>query len=152
MTTRNHVVEEARRWLGTPFQHQGHSLGLACDCAGLIRGVAMRLKLVSADFMSSEAALPFLGYPTDPYQGLMERACHAFMLPISIDSAKAGDVVLMKWKGDPRHLAILVPYAIGGLAMIHAYNRATPPSVVEHRFSDVWRARVVEAFALPGVA
>ena len=34
------VVKEARTWIGTPFVHQGRTKGLACDCLGLMIGVA----------------------------------------------------------------------------------------------------------------
>ena len=41
MTTnsRDRLVLEARRWIGTPYQHQASLKGAGCDCLGLIRGV-----------------------------------------------------------------------------------------------------------------
>ncbi|HEX4298393.1 MAG TPA: peptidase P60, partial [Devosia sp.] len=33
------VVAAARQWLGTPYRHQGATLGAGCDCLGLLRGV-----------------------------------------------------------------------------------------------------------------
>lgn len=37
--TRGRLVDAARRWIGTPYQHQASLLGAGCDCLGLVRGV-----------------------------------------------------------------------------------------------------------------
>jgi NlpC/P60 family putative phage cell wall peptidase len=39
MITRMEIVEEARRWIGTPYVHQASCRGSGTDCLGLIRGV-----------------------------------------------------------------------------------------------------------------
>ena len=33
------IVNEAKSWVGTKWQHQQALKGVACDCAGLVRGV-----------------------------------------------------------------------------------------------------------------
>lgn len=33
---RQRLVEEARRWLGTPYKHRGAVLGAGCDCVQLL--------------------------------------------------------------------------------------------------------------------
>jgi NlpC/P60 family putative phage cell wall peptidase len=33
------ILEEARSWIGTPYQHQASLKGVGCDCIGLVRGV-----------------------------------------------------------------------------------------------------------------
>ena len=33
------ALAEARRWIGTPYQHQASVLGAGCDCLGVLRGV-----------------------------------------------------------------------------------------------------------------
>jgi NlpC/P60 family putative phage cell wall peptidase len=33
------IVDEARRFIGTPYRHQASQCGLGCDCLGLVRGV-----------------------------------------------------------------------------------------------------------------
>jgi len=35
----NAIVTEARRWIGTPYVHQGSLCGAGSDCLGLIRGI-----------------------------------------------------------------------------------------------------------------
>jgi len=36
---RRAVVEEARRWIGTPFKHAGRIKGVGADCNGFLAGV-----------------------------------------------------------------------------------------------------------------
>ena len=33
------IVDEARKWIGTPYRHQASRMGVGADCLGLIRGV-----------------------------------------------------------------------------------------------------------------
>jgi NlpC/P60 family putative phage cell wall peptidase len=148
MTTRADVIAEARRWMGTPFQHQGRTRGLGCDCRGLVGGVAVALGLVPptwwADFDQR-----FGGYPTQPPPGMMARACDAFMVPT--DDPQPGDVVIIAFASDPQHMGILADYAHGGLSLIHAIAYGSA-GVREHRLSPTWRALVTRAYILPGVA
>jgi hypothetical protein len=71
------------------------------------------------------------------------------MARVDAASIDVGDVVLMRFSNHPQHLAIIGDYAHGGLSIIHAY--APSRRVVEHALSDVWRALIVSAYALPGV-
>ncbi len=148
-STREQVVAEARSWLGTPFAHQGHVKGIGADCAGLVAGVAIALGLLPADWWQRDFA-PHAGYPRTPGAGLMPAVCRRFLRHLEPMHARPGDVLLLRFSTEPQHLGIVTPYHLGGLAMIHAYSRSS--AVVEHRLADVWRARVVAAFALPGVA
>ena len=150
MVTRQDIINEARSWLGTPFIHQTHRKGVGADCGGLIGGICIGVGLFPPNWWRTEF-VEHAGYARTPSNGMLEAICRRFMRPIALADAKPADVLLMRFKQEPQHLAILVPYYHGGLAMIHAYSRAKPPGVVAHRFADVWRARVVEAFALPGV-
>jgi len=148
MITRAAVVAEARTWLRTRFAHQAHTKGVASDCGGLVGGVCIGAGLFAPTWWDTEFK-EHCGYSRIPSNAMLEAICHKFMVPISLNAAQPADVVLMRFETEPQHLAILTPYLHGGLAMIHAYSRAG--EVVEHRFSNGWRARVTEAFALPGV-
>lgn len=147
---RDSIVAEARTWLNTPFQHQAHAKGLGVDCGGLVASVGVAV----GAFPEESWAMMFaehVGYSRTPANGALEAICYQFMKPIPTDSAREGDVVLIRFQDEPQHVAILAPYVYGGLSIIHAYSRAAPGRVVEHRMADVWRARVAEAFAYPGV-
>lgn len=137
MTTRAEVVAEARRWVGTPFRHQGRTLGVACDCAGLVLGVAHALGLSS--FVFSE-------YGRDPV-GTLKALCDEHM--IQTNEQAAGHVALMRFDSEPQHLAILGDYPHGGLTLIHAASQFK--RVVEHRLDPKWQGKIVAIYRLPGV-
>lgn len=152
MITRADVVAEARSWLATPFLHQQHTKGLATDCLGFIGGVAVGVGVFPATAWA-DAFSEHASYGRLPYAGRLLAACHKFLIPIEIDAAREADILCMRFTGEPAHVAYLAPYALGGLSLIHAWSRARPQAgVVEHVFDRKWRSRVVEAFALPGVA
>jgi NlpC/P60 family putative phage cell wall peptidase len=151
MTTRADVVAEARTWIGTPWQHQAHAKGIGADCAGLIGGVAVALGLVPADWWDTAAA-PHAGYSRQPSGDGLLRVLDRFMLRISTAAVQPGDVAVMRFRRDPQHLGIVVPYAAGGLALVHAMNGGAVREVSEHRIDERWYARMMHAYALPGVS
>ena len=56
-----------------------------------------------------------------------------------INAALPGDVFLIKFNGQPQHLAIFT-----GDSIIHAYEKAG--KVVEQRFADVWRKKIAGVY------
>ena len=109
-------------------------------------GVAVALGLLPADFWQ-RAAAPFAGYSKQPHDGHLELACDAFME--RVETPHIGDVLGLRFADEPQHLAILVDHP-QGLGIVHALQSSA--RVVEHRFADVWRSRVAQAWRLPGVA
>ena len=146
MTTRADVCTEARRWVGTPFAHQGRTRGLGCDCRGLVGGVAVALGLVGADWWD-QFDLHFGGYPEQPPAGLMAKACDTFMQRTAVP--EPGDVVVLAFHLDPQHMGIITPYPHGGLAIVHALHVR---GVREHRLAHTLAAKITQAYRLPGVA
>ena len=142
MIKRAQVAAEARTWLDTPWQHQARLRGVGCDCVGLVIGVARELQLIDFGFDIN-------AYKRIPDGTEIVTQCHAHMARVDAASIDVGDVVLMRFSNHPQHLAIIGDYAHGGLSIIHAY--APSRRVVEHALSDVWRALIVSAYALPGV-
>lgn len=140
MVTRAQFVAEARTWLGTPFQHQARVRGAGVDCVGLVIGVARDLGL---------ADVRIADYPRTPQASRLLVECRQHMTPIALADARPGDVLLMRFRRDPQHVAVVADYVHGGLSIVHAYEGAG--AVVEHRLDDAWLARVVAAFAVPGV-
>jgi len=134
------VVAAARAWLGTRWQHQAALKGVACDCAGLVLGVARALGL----------AVPQSVPPYDrrPDGVMLQALCATHLLPAPAAPAP-GQVLLFRFDAAPQHLGI-VGDGPGYLTLIHAH--APDRRVVEHRLDDTWRARLVAAYALPGVA
>ena len=143
MIARAAVVAEARRWIGTPYQHQGRMHGVGVDCLGMLICVARELGVVATDFDIN-------GYPRQPDGQTFQAGCAQYMLAIEAADALPGDVVSIAFNGHPMHAAILGDYAHGGLSMIHALFRAR--KVAEHRLDDLWLSRVVGWHRMSGVA
>ena len=142
--TRAQVVQEARKWLGTPFHHQARLRGVGVDCAGLVIGVARDLSLVPADF-DVEA------YPPSPDGKTLLRLVQMHMTVLAIDQAMSpGDVVVVRFGADPQHLGIVGDYRHGGLSIIHAASDAG--RVIETRLMFHSAMHFVAAARLPGVA
>lgn len=142
------VVAEARRWIGTPYHHQAHERGVGCDCAGLVAGVAVALGLVPRDFWQVHGH-ELSGYGRDPVGERLLDVLRRFMTEVAPESAAAGDVLALRFRRLPQHLAIVVPHVAGGAAIVHAIGSG-PGAVVEHRLDEAWRRRTVAAFRYPG--
>jgi NlpC/P60 family putative phage cell wall peptidase len=132
------VVAEARRWIGTPYQHQARLHGVGVDCAGLIIGVARELDLAYVDVQ---------GYGRIPHQGMLRRICDEHLL--RIDDIEPGCILLMGFLLGPaqeQHLGIYT----GEDSIVHAYAHAG--ACVEHRYSSAWRSRTRQIYRYAGVA
>ena len=136
------IVAEARRWLGTPYQHQASVIGVGADCLGLLRGVWRGL--IGPE---PEKAPPYTPDWAEARgsDDLME-AARKWLREIPISEARAGDVLLFRMGlGAPaKHVAI----ASGGDRIIHAY---WVRSVCETRLVPWWQRRIAGAFSFPGV-
>jgi cell wall-associated NlpC family hydrolase len=128
------IIAAARAELGTPFRHQGRIPGVALDCAGLAVVVARHWYDVDEP----------RAYGRSPHLGLLQQWVEAQSF-IEPGQAVAGALLLMRFSTEPQHLAICA-----GQTIIHSYGKSK--LVVEHNFSDVWRARVVRAYQFEGMA
>lgn len=137
--TRAQVIAEARSWVGTPFHHQGRLKGVGVDCAGLLICVGKELGLSDFDVT---------GYARVPDGRMLQAHCDAHLIRIARDEVRPGDVLLMRWRRYPQHVAIM---ADGGepCSIIHAYEDVG--RCVEHRLDETWAARIVQAYRIRGV-
>lgn len=124
------IIAEARKWLGTPFGHRGRTFGKACDCVGLLFGVARGLGLPCREM---------LDYAANPHPRAMQEELQDQMESIPIRSASLGDVYHMAWGRYPQHVAIITDVGI-----IHSWKGVG--KVVEHPLDDIWRGRVRGAY------
>lgn len=105
---RQAVFAEAKRWLETPWLHHQLQKGVGCDCVGLVVGVGNHA--LGMDFhWDLPEALPFKGYSQNPEPDRMRRGLCTFLDFVSIKykDAKMGDVVWLRVRNEPQHLAIL---------------------------------------------
>jgi len=142
--TATEVVAAARRWLGTPYQHQASLIGVGADCLGLVRGVWR--EVVGPEPEAVPAYTPDWA-EVGGRETLLE-AAGRWMRPVAQEAARHGDVLLFRMSPGcaVKHCAILSAVDGPEPRMIHAYwGRA----VVESWMGPWWRARWVAAFRMP---
>ena len=132
------IIEEARSWLGVPFHHQGRTKN-GCDCIGVGLACARRVGFKYEDYTR---------YGRLPHHGLLEKAFMQYLVQIDVKDIRPADGVLITWKADPHHVAIVTRIKITGkLGILHCYQ--TVGKVVEHHLDDNWKKRIVMAFRFP---
>lgn len=140
MPTRDAILAAARRYLGTPYHHQGALAGAGCDCLGLIRGVWR-------DLYGSEPEIP---PPYGPDWGEVGQteflldAARRHLVPVPLGETQRGDVLIFRMRPGSiaKHAAILT----GPDRMIHAQSR---DKVREVTMNSWWLRRAVAAFSWP---
>lgn len=134
----NPLIAAARECLGTPFRHQGRIVGLGLDCAGVICHAMAQCGIPYRDTV---------GYPRQPYAGMLQSVLddQPAIVAVPVDAIRPGDILLMRFTGEPQHLALFA-----GDTIIHAYEHVG--KCCEHRFAEVWRSRVVQAYRVRGEA
>lgn len=128
------IIAAAREHLGTPYRHQGRVPGRSLDCAGLLVVVARELGVEHFDVS---------GYSRRPDGSLLSVIQSQPALE-RIAAPEPGAVLVMRFASDPQHVALCT-----GPTLIHSH--ASVGKVCEHRFADVWRARVIASFRFKGV-
>lgn len=145
------IIEEARKWIGTPFHHQGRVKDVGVDCLGLVVGVfnALRLYTMLLD-RRTHKRLPFSAFDTTNYSREPDGRTLKMTLDLVLDPIKdirriqPGDVGLFIIKERPQHLGIIGNY--NGLSIIHALESAG--RVAEHTLNETWCKRLVAIYRI----
>lgn len=135
------VVAEARRWIGTPYQHQCSVQGAGCDCLGLVRGIWRAV--IGAEPEAMPAYTQDWAEPSG--QEVLLAAALRWLQPQP--TAAAGDVLLFRMRDGSiaKHLGIAAETGASA-SFIHAY---TGHGVIESPLSGPWVRRIVARFAFP---
>jgi hypothetical protein len=140
MTTVAELIDTARSYTGVRWRHQGRTRA-GLDCLGLVIRTTHDHGLTDFDVK---------GYSTLPngsMTALLEE--HCIKQPPGTEPV-AGMVAEIMFEREPQHIALVVPYHLGGVALLHAMSHF-PRRVAEHRLDDQWRKRIVGLYCLPGV-
>ena len=134
MLSRDDIVAEAERWIGTPFHWQGAVRGKGCDCKGLIVGVARDLGLPEAQSVAAAMRAYQTNFPADVMLHGLQQSLIETREPLP------GDIMAMEigFVPGPRHLAII---AHGG-RMIHCYGKG-PACVIS---APIGKSRKVHSY------
>lgn len=138
--TADDIIAAARACLGTPFRHQGRIPGTGLDCAGVVVEVA---RAVGA------SPLDVSGYGRVPANGQLEATLDAqpdLQRILDLDARQPGDILLLRFAGEPQHLALLT----ADDTLIHSYEAVG--RCCEHRLSSMWAARIVRVYRFLGVS
>lgn len=143
MTGRADVVAEARRWIGTPYQHQASLLGGGTDCLGLLRGVWRAL--MGTEPMHVPAYTTDWSEPANRED--MLDAARTWLVAKPFASAEPGDVIVFRMRLGfvAKHVGIVAETGAHS-TFIHAY---TGHGVVESALSTPWARRVAGRFEFP---
>jgi NlpC/P60 family putative phage cell wall peptidase len=125
-------IAAARRWINTPFRHQGCRRQAAADCLGLVYGAAR-------DIGIPLEALP--AYAPQPAAEALERGLQECPALEQTRTPGPGDILVFRFARDLQHVGILT-----GANIIHAYQPLG--KCVEHRFCSKWKARQLMAFRI----
>lgn len=137
------VVQEARRWIGTPYVHQASARGAGTDCLGLLRGVWRGL--IGAEPQAVPAYTPAWS-EAEGTEHLLA-AGERFLRRKPLADAAAGDVLLFRMRDHAVAKHVGIQSVTGDQPMfVHAY---TGHGVLESPLSEPWARRVVARFAFP---
>lgn len=142
IVTRSAIVEEARRWIGTPYRHQASLIHVGCDCLGLVRGVWRTL--IGPEPEETPPYSP--DWAENAGVETLALAARRHFAAIGAHDFREGDVLLFRFRdhAPAKHLGI----ATSATHMVHAHGGVC---VAEAPIGAHWRRRIVAAFAFPGV-
>jgi NlpC/P60 family putative phage cell wall peptidase len=130
---RKAVIEEANKWMGTPFRHDAEVVGAGVDCAHLINAVYFAVgKMPNVVF--PQYPPDWFKHTDDPEQHIIENAKKYFR-EITAEEAKPGDWVVLYIGKAWAHCAILV----GAHKVIEAWPLRSLVSLVNVREESLYR-------------
>lgn len=138
---RSEIIGEAKTWMGTKWQHQTALKGVACDCLGLVIGIARKF--------GQEVDAADLNYSQMPhhFEEKLYEKMKKYVIEIPVSEAKPGDILLFGFSPDwPAYHVGIVSY--DGF-IIHTWMDVG--KVVETRLDSQWLANLRYAFRYQGV-
>lgn len=135
------IINEARRWVGTPYKHRGRHLHKAVDCIGLVFGVMETVGLGDRQFWIARNK-EYATYRRVPDGYTLYGAFSRWIPEYPRSQARPGDMLLISFAGAPRHTAILTY----DNTIIHAHSEAK--GCVENAWTDSWWRDTTTAFRL----
>lgn len=119
------AVQEARRWIDTPFQHQGRLLGHGVDCIG----VAQMAYLAAG--VELDVPLNYSQLPT----GKMVEFIAQRARRVAVRNIEIGDLLVFISNLAPTHVGVVT--GVDPVRMVHAYNKVG--RVVENSLDGSWK-------------
>lgn len=105
MVPRDKFVAAVMSCVGTPVRHMGRVIGAGLDCVGVP---------IASLFASGGPFITTPPYGNPPGAGALWTALNEHARQIDIDDREPGDLLVMLWKGEPRHVAVFVGHDRSG--------------------------------------
>ena len=137
MATRQEIINEARKWIGTPHIHQARLMGKGIDCVGLIACVFKTLGVLNYDQTQ---------YGRGPTGVLPDILREQGFVEVSPDDRMPGDLGVFWFTNEkyPQHLALFTDIGI-----LHSHQGVG--KVVETSLTPAWKKHLSGVFRLPEV-
>lgn len=110
------IAEEAKRWLGTPFEHMGCVIHKGVDCMGLIIGVLKNVGLLSKEFQPEYVSNQFMLHHSEEI--LLNRV-RAYANLVDRDNLAEGDFIFFQFGRCVSHSGIYLKNDL----FIHSENK-----------------------------
>jgi NlpC/P60 family putative phage cell wall peptidase len=136
--TREELVDEARSWIGTPFQHRASVKGAGVDCLGLVAALHRACKPDTAVTIPAYAP----DWPLDAGGEILIEGLRGYLAPIAKTDRAAGDVLAFRWR---QHLPVMhLGVLSGNETLIHVHQHA---EVCEVPLTPWWHRHCAAAFS-----
>jgi NlpC/P60 family putative phage cell wall peptidase len=140
------IINDAKQWLGTPYKHQASMQNIGCDCIGLVYGVLKQNNLIPSEFNKEELR----DYSRISKDFSLITKFRKYFKEIDLDSAKSGDIFVMRFRKYPQHVGFLDFSRSNNdrkeIYIIHSYQAIG--KVVSHNLNDKWRSRIMTCFRI----
>lgn len=138
------TVARARRWIGTPYEHQASCRGAGTDCLGLVRGLWR--EMLGSEPEAAPAYTPDWSEPgrTEDLMAAADRN----LVAVSRKEPSSGDVALFRMADGAvaKHMGIIAKSPQGYATLIHAYSGH---GVVESPLTPAWQKRLARLYRFP---
>jgi cell wall-associated NlpC family hydrolase len=129
------LIRLCRSQINVRFRHMGRN-ERGFDCAGLLMWAMQQLGRPVVDIAA---------YGREPHKdGMRANLIANLGAAVPSDAMRAGDVLLMAFTGEPRHVALVSNHPQGGLQIIHTHARVK--KVTEHRLDAYWASCISEIY------
>ena len=140
------MAMRARRWIGTPYQHQASVMGHGADCLGLLRGLWREV------YGAEPQDIP----PYSPHwaetggQEWLWQGAARWLVEKPVEEMAVGDVLLFRMETGSvaKHCGVLTALEGREPKMVHAYWAR---AVVESWMGAWWQRRLVAVFGWPEI-
>lgn len=129
------LVDNARDWLGTPWEHNQSEKGIAVDCVNFLAAVAIESGLTIEP-------IPESYHRTSKDSTELEDYLNRNFTKTKTGIIERNNIILYNFYGYYKHVAI----AVNSNSIIHASFREG--KVVEHTIDGIWRHRIVGIWSI----